>query len=187
MHDPHSHTVPPGTTAAVHAEHGEGHPHVVPLWLLVVIFAALLVLTAITVAARYIEFGELTLAVALIIAFIKATLVVLYFMHLRWDSYFNSVAIIAGLLFVVLFIGITLSDSFEYKPNVDAWQLKTEPATPPVWKPAMDAAQAASATAPPAAGPAPATPAAPPAPATPAPAAPELPGPGAGPAGNNAP
>jgi cytochrome c oxidase subunit 4 len=111
-------------------QHGEHHPHVVSLGLLVTVFVALLILTVITVAARYVDFGEFTLAVALAIAVVKATIVALYFMHLRWDSYFNSIAVISGFLFVALFIGIALTDTAEYAGNVNLYRA-TNPINPP--------------------------------------------------------
>ena len=95
-------------------------PHVVPLWLLAAVLAALLVLTVVTVAVTLVDLGNFNIFVALIIAVIKAALVVLYFMHLRWDSPFNSVILISSLLFVAVFMAFALIDTAEYRPNVDA-------------------------------------------------------------------
>jgi cytochrome c oxidase subunit 4 len=104
----------------------EGHPeegheaHVVPMKILVGVFAALLVLTWLTVfVAKNPTLAALldpiAIWVALGIALVKASLVVLYFMHLRWDSPFNAVVFIGALLFVVLFISISLMDSAAYQ------------------------------------------------------------------------
>jgi len=108
-------------TADAHADEHETHgPHVVSLGLLTVIFLALMFLTIVTVAVTTVDFGyNANLVVALVIAFIKAALVALYFMHLRWDNPFNGVVLIASLLFVTLFIGIALLDSGEYQPNIE--------------------------------------------------------------------
>ena len=57
-----------------------------PLSLYLKVFVALLILTVITVAVSQFDFGEYNLIVAMIIAAIKATLVALYFMHLRYDN-----------------------------------------------------------------------------------------------------
>jgi cytochrome c oxidase subunit 4 len=92
--------------------------HVVPLRLLVGVLAALLVLTVITVAVTWVNLGAFNLVIALVIAVIKASLVLLYFMHLRWDRPFNAVVIIASLALVVLFIILTLMDSAHYQPDV---------------------------------------------------------------------
>lgn len=150
-----AHTSHPASDAPAAHSGGDYHPHVVPLWMLVAVFASLLVLTVITVGARYVDLGELNLAIALAIALVKATLVVLFFMHLKWDSYFNSIAIVGAMLFVVLFIGISLADTVEYRPNINAYQMATDPPVPASWKKAAEPV-APAAPAAPAATPAPA-------------------------------
>jgi cytochrome c oxidase subunit IV len=97
----------PAAPASAHA----GLAHVTPVWLLVAVFGGLMVLTALTVAAAQVDLGNLNLYLALGIAVTKASLVVLFFMHLLWDRPFNSMIFIGCLLFVSLFIGITLTDS----------------------------------------------------------------------------
>lgn len=103
-------------------EHGAGgHPevgHVVPLRLLVGVLVALLALTFITVAVTWWDFGSLNLVIALVIATVKASLVGLYFMHLRWDRPFNAVVFITSLALVMLFVVFALIDSHEYQPEV---------------------------------------------------------------------
>ena len=94
---------------------GEIHIHAVPPWLLLTVFGALLVLTVLTVAITKIELGAFAVWAALAIAVVKATLVTLYFMHLRWDTPMNSIIFISALVFVAIFIGATISDSGEYK------------------------------------------------------------------------
>ena len=84
--------------------------HVVPMRVLTAVFVALVLLTALTVAASEIDLGKLNLYAAMAIAGTKATLVVLYFMHLRYDRPFHLVVFLGCLLFVVLFIGLTLTD-----------------------------------------------------------------------------
>jgi cytochrome c oxidase subunit 4 len=91
---------------------------VVPLRLLVGVLCALLVLTVITVAVTYVDLGPLNLVVALVIAMTKATLVLLFFMHLRWDRPFNAVVLIISLALVVLFMIFALIDSYQYQPTV---------------------------------------------------------------------
>lgn len=70
----------------------------------------LLILTAITVAAASFDFGQGNVVIALIIATIKASLVVLFFMHLRWDKPVNAVIAMAGFLFLGIFIMFCLLD-----------------------------------------------------------------------------
>lgn len=102
---------------------GERVGHVVPVHLTVGVGAFLLVMTVITVyTATQIDLGSLNLWIALVIAFAKGSAVCLYFMHLRWDSPFNAIVLIAALLFVVLFIGIALTDTSEYQPEIFDWQ-----------------------------------------------------------------
>lgn len=93
--------------------------HVVPLRLLAGIFAALIFLTFVTVGVTYVDFGRNpNLIIAILIAVVKASLVALYFMHLRWDSPFNSMVLVASFVFVALIIIFALVDSFNYAPNV---------------------------------------------------------------------
>lgn len=93
-------------------EHEPGAaPHVMPVWLLVAVWGALMVLTVATVSVTRIDLGGLNLWIAMAIAALKATLVALYFMHLRYERSFLGFIFIATLLFVFLFIGITLMDS----------------------------------------------------------------------------
>lgn len=102
---------------AQHEHHG---PHAVPLSLLALIFAALMVLTGVTVGVTYVDFGSnANLLIALGVAVVKAALVVLYFMHLRWDSPFNAVCLIGSFLFVMLFIAVATLDTGQYAKNYE--------------------------------------------------------------------
>jgi cytochrome c oxidase subunit IV len=110
----------PGGTGSVHDEPhgGDLHPHAVPLWLLGAVFAALIVLTVVTVAVTYVDLGRLNLVVAMAIAAVKAVLVAEIFMHLRWDRPFHRIALLSAVLFVALFIGIVLLDRVTYLPDL---------------------------------------------------------------------
>ncbi len=108
-------------TAHAHA-HDPDHPevgHVVSFRILYGTAAVLLFLTVVTVAVREIDLGELNIAVALLIAAVKATLVALYFMHLRWDKPFNAIAFVGSILFVALFMAFALLDAHAYLYSVD--------------------------------------------------------------------
>jgi cytochrome c oxidase subunit 4 len=74
------------------------------------IFGLLIGLTAVTVIAAFINLGPLNTPVALLIAIIKATFVLLFFMHLKFSSQLNKVIAVAGLLWLIVLIGFTLSD-----------------------------------------------------------------------------
>jgi cytochrome c oxidase subunit 4 len=85
--------------------------HIVPLRIYVSIFAALLVGTALTVWAGLHDFpGQLNVIIALTIAVVKATLVVLYFMHVRYSSRLIWVVFTSALFWLAILFALTLSD-----------------------------------------------------------------------------
>jgi len=84
--------------------------HVVPLRVYLAVFAALLVGTAVTVLVAYQDLGPLNTVVALAIAGVKALLVALYFMHLRWASRLTWLFAAAGIVWLVLMLGLTFAD-----------------------------------------------------------------------------
>ena len=95
--------------------------HIVPLPLLVAVFGALIVLTVLTVAVTYVDLGAGNLWIAMIIAAVKATLVALYFMHLRYDRLLHGFIFLTGVLFVFLFVAIVLMDTLSYRPELIPW------------------------------------------------------------------
>jgi cytochrome c oxidase subunit IV len=84
--------------------------HVASIKSYILIFTALLVLTGVTVAVAYVDLGALNIVVALAIAGVKATLVVLYFMHLKYSSPLPKLFWIAGLLFFAILMVFTMND-----------------------------------------------------------------------------
>jgi cytochrome c oxidase subunit 4 len=126
-HD-NSHASAPG---AAHDSHHDEIAHVTPVRLLIGVWGALMVLTIITVAVTSVDFGaRVNLVVAMGIATVKAGLVVTYFMHLRWDRPFNTLVFLGSLLFVSLFISMTLFDKSEYEPDITEMSLQKGPAGP---------------------------------------------------------
>lgn len=98
----------------------KSHPqvgHVLPLRVLFGVLATLLVMTYVTVAVSNYDFGRFNLWVALGIALFKASLVLLFFMHLKYDKPFNAIVIIVSLALVVVFIVGALTDATQYQPN----------------------------------------------------------------------
>ena len=96
------------------------HPqvgHVVPLPVLFAVLGTLLVMTFVTVAVSWLDFGRFNLWIALGIAVFKASLVLLFFMHLKYDKPFNAIVIIVSMAVVMLFIAIALTDSTQYEPH----------------------------------------------------------------------
>lgn len=86
-----------------------GH-HLVSVKTCAVIFSTLLVFTFLTVAAAQFDFGLFNFPLAMLIATVKASLVVFYFMGLKFDSTENRVIFFSSLLFVAIFIVLTYSD-----------------------------------------------------------------------------
>ncbi|MCS6953356.1 MAG: cytochrome C oxidase subunit IV family protein [Bryobacterales bacterium] len=86
--------------------------HIEPKRVYLAVFAALMVLTVLTVWVSYFDMGDLSIVVALAIAVTKATLVVLFFMHARHSPRLTKFVIAAGFCWLVILIGLTLSDYF---------------------------------------------------------------------------
>ncbi len=99
------------------AEHAAGG-HVMPIKTLAAVWLALLAMTVLTVAVAGIDLGRLNLGLALAIATAKATLVVLYFMHMRYDRPIHAIVFVSALLFFALFVSIALLDSHAYAPEL---------------------------------------------------------------------
>jgi len=86
--------------------------HVIPQKIYILVFVTLLLLTLVTVDVAFYDAGWLSLYIALAIATTKATLVILYFMHLRYSSKLTWAFVAAGLLFLVILLAFTMSDVF---------------------------------------------------------------------------
>jgi cytochrome c oxidase subunit 4 len=85
--------------------------HVVtPVGTYVAIFVALLVLTAATYVVAIQDFGWLNTPIALAVALVKASLVVIYFMGLRYNTPLTKTTAVAGFFWLLILFGITLSD-----------------------------------------------------------------------------
>lgn len=117
---------------AHHDEHDDHHgiSHVASAKVLLGTGGSLLVLTIITVLATKVDFGpSINLAFAMLIAVIKATLVVLFFMHLKYDKLFHTVVFVSAILAAALFVGFTLMDSGQYQ-HTNIWDVDNPPAAP---------------------------------------------------------
>ena len=84
--------------------------HIVPVKVYLAIFAALMVLTGLTVSAAFYDLGSLNTVVALAIAVTKASLVILFFMHVKYSSRLTWLVIGSGFVFVAIMIGFTVAD-----------------------------------------------------------------------------
>ncbi len=110
----------PTTSAGQASSEHRGLGHVVPVPVLLAVFATLIVLTAATVGATWVDLGSWNLAIAMGIATVKAALVALYFMHLRYDHPFHALIFVTGLVFLTLFLSLTLLDTLQYQPTLEA-------------------------------------------------------------------
>jgi cytochrome c oxidase subunit 4 len=84
--------------------------HISPTRVYYTIFGSLMVLTAITVVVAFINLGGLNFPVALAIAITKATLVILFFMHVKYSSRMTKLICGTAFFFLLVLFGLTLSD-----------------------------------------------------------------------------
>jgi cytochrome c oxidase subunit IV len=116
--------------ATEHHDDHHGISHVAAARVLLATGGTLLCLTLLTVLATHVDFGaNINLAVAMVIAVTKATLVILFFMHLRYDKLFHSVVFVAALLAATLFVGFTLMDTGQYQ-QTNIWNPSAPPRAP---------------------------------------------------------
>ena len=87
-----------------------GGQHIVPVKVYVGVFLTLLVMTAITTLVSGIDLGPWNTVVALGIAVFKATLVVLFFMHVKYSSRLTAIVIAGGIFWLGILLVLTLSD-----------------------------------------------------------------------------
>lgn len=103
---------------AVHDSH-HGFAHPAPVWQLLAVFFALVALTIATVFQATLDLGNMELILSLFIATIKASLVILFFMHMIHDKPLNAIIFLSSFVFVALFLGFTLMDAHAYKDSVE--------------------------------------------------------------------
>ena len=98
--------------------------HVVAKKIYFLIFGSLLALTALTTGVAYVNLGQWNTIVALIIACCKATLVVLFFMHLRWSTHLMRIVLLSALLWLAILISLTTTDFFsrDWTPVPETWE-----------------------------------------------------------------
>jgi cytochrome c oxidase subunit 4 len=109
----------PHTTEPSHPDaHGAAHVHIASSRFYWGIFGALIFLTIVTVKVSYFDFGAANIILALVIATMKASLVAAFFMHLRHDNLFNTIAFLAAFVFLGVFILLTYDDT-GYRGQVD--------------------------------------------------------------------
>ena len=95
---------------------------IVPVSTYLMIFAALLVLTATTCWISFLDLGRLNAVVALAIAGIKATLVVLFFMHVKYSSRLTKVFVVSGLFWLGIMLALTMADYLTRGKIIELYQ-----------------------------------------------------------------
>ena len=86
------------------------HTHIVPLKVYYAVFATLMVLTGVTVAVAYLDLGPLNIVAALAIACFKATIVALYFMHVKYSTRLTWAVVVGSVFWLGILMTLTLGD-----------------------------------------------------------------------------
>ena len=94
-----------------HSDDGYDFAHPMPVPMLLAVFFTLVFLTILTVAQANFDIGSFDIVIVMVIATIKAGLVMAFFMHLAYDKPFNIIVFMSSFVFVALFVIFTLSDS----------------------------------------------------------------------------
>jgi cytochrome c oxidase subunit 4 len=100
-------------------------PHAVPARVLVGTAATLLALTATTVASSRMDLGAFNVVLVLAIAGLKASIVALFFMHLRYESRFQTMVLVCAVFFAAVFAGLVVFDTTQYQPGIAAQSART--------------------------------------------------------------
>jgi len=102
-----------------------GHHHVSSAPMFRNVLIVLLILTAITVGTSRLDFGAANMLIAMLIACIKASLVMAFFMHLKWDTAINKIVFLSSFLFLSLLFIFTLADRATRRIDNQAHVIKT--------------------------------------------------------------
>lgn len=121
------------TTHDAHAHaHGIHVPHVSSAGTLLKVLITLLILTVLTVAISRVDFGGANLFVAMFIAVIKLSLVMIWFMHLKNDTATNTLFILSSFVFLSLLFLFTISD-WSTRGDTDPTLTQRAPVSPGVY------------------------------------------------------
>jgi cytochrome c oxidase subunit 4 len=91
-------------------EHSEHAVHIVPIPVYVGVFIALVIGTLVTWQVSLIDLGRLNAVVALTIAVCKATLVVLFFMHVKYSTKLTKLVVVCGIFWLLILLTVTEAD-----------------------------------------------------------------------------
>lgn len=115
-----------------HTTSQEHKPHILPVRTYATVFVALVFLTWLTVRVSYLDFGIFNMIVGVGIATLKAFLVVLFFMHMKYDEKFNWIVFSGCIGFLAVFFVLTLADTMERGrvDPIEEHQIEPVPARP---------------------------------------------------------
>jgi len=88
----------------------EPHNHIISYKTLFGVLLALMALTGVTVGASYVDLGRLNVWIALAIASVKASLVLLIFMHMKFEGRLLKLSFLSTVGFLAVMIGFTFWD-----------------------------------------------------------------------------
>jgi cytochrome c oxidase subunit IV len=92
------------------ASHDQAAHHIVPVPIYVGVFLALIVGTIVTTLVAYVDLGSFNIVVALTIAVCKATLVILFFMHVKYSPRLTKLVVAAGIFWLIILLTVTETD-----------------------------------------------------------------------------
>jgi cytochrome c oxidase subunit 4 len=130
------------STASHEQEHDDGavHAHISSTPFYIAVFLGLLFLTGMTVGQSYVDLGKMNIVLVILIATMKASLVVTFFMHLKWDNKFNALIFVSTIFFIGVFFAYTMNDTehrgdLDPDQNVKVWEKTGEVAPGGMVKP----------------------------------------------------
>jgi cytochrome c oxidase subunit IV len=97
-------------SAAAKHDNAKHEVHIVPVPIYLAVFGALIILTWVTAWISTIDLGRWNIFVALAIAMFKASLVILFFMHVKYSTRLTKMIVGAGFFWLILLLFITMSD-----------------------------------------------------------------------------
>lgn len=111
-----------------HDQHGHSqggvHAHISSTGMYVTIFFVLMICTILTYAVSTIDLGAFNFVVAIGIALFKASLVILYFMHVKWSQILTKLAVVVAVIFLLILLLLTATDysSRNWLPDQPGWE-----------------------------------------------------------------
>ena len=126
------------TTSSDHGDgaethHGDHHAHVVGARVFLNVLVALLILTIVTVAISRFDFGSGNMIMAMLVAGMKASLVMAVFMHLRWDTAINNIFFLGSFVLLSLLFLFSFADGFA-RDELETRNARAAPLAPTVYQ-----------------------------------------------------